>query len=47
MKFSKSTLIKLGSVVGIVILGVLIMFALGSSEKESNKREVEPEVQAR
>ena len=44
MKFSKSTLIKLGSVVGIVILGVLIMFALGSSEKESNKREVEPEV---
>jgi len=43
MKFSKSTLIKLGSVVGIVILGILIMFALGSSEKESNKREVEPE----
>ena len=44
MKFSKSTLLKLGSVVGIVILGILIMFALGSSEKESNKREVEPEV---
>ncbi len=44
MKFSKSTLIKLGSVVGIIILGVMIMFALGSSEKESNKREVEPEV---
>jgi len=44
MKFSKSTLIKLGSVVGIIALGVIIMFALSSSEKESNKREVEPEV---
>jgi multidrug efflux pump subunit AcrA (membrane-fusion protein) len=44
MKLSKSALIKLGSVVGIVILGFLIMFVLGSTEKESNKREVEPEV---
>ncbi|MCW8804303.1 MAG: efflux RND transporter periplasmic adaptor subunit [Ignavibacteriaceae bacterium] len=44
MKLSKPALIKLGSVVGIVILGFLIMFVLGSTEKESNKREVEPEV---
>lgn len=44
MKFKKSTLIKTGSFVGIVILGILIMFVLGSTEKESNKREVEPEV---
>jgi len=44
MKFRKSTLIKTGSVVGIVILGILIMSVLGSTEKESNKREVEPEV---
>jgi multidrug efflux pump subunit AcrA (membrane-fusion protein) len=44
MKFKKSTLIKTGSVVGIVVLGILIMSVLGSTEKESNKREVEPEV---
>ncbi len=44
MKIRKSTLIKTGSFVGIVILGILIMFVLGSTEKESNKREVEPEV---
>jgi len=44
MKFRKSTLIKTGSVVGIVILGILIMSVLGSTEKESNKRNVEPEV---
>jgi RND family efflux transporter MFP subunit len=44
MKFKKSTMIKVGSVVGIVILGFLIMSVLGSTEKESNKREVEPEV---
>jgi len=44
MKLRKSTLIKTGSVVGIVILGILIMSVLGSTEKESNKREVEPEV---
>jgi len=44
MKFRKSTLIKTGSVVGIVILGILIMSVLGSTEKESNKRDVEPEV---
>jgi multidrug efflux pump subunit AcrA (membrane-fusion protein) len=37
-------MIKLGSVIGIVVLGFLIMFVLGSTEKESNKREVEPEV---
>jgi len=44
MKFRKSTLIKTGSVIGIVILGILIMSVLGSTEKESNKREVEQEV---
>jgi multidrug efflux pump subunit AcrA (membrane-fusion protein) len=41
---NKSTWIKISSVVGIVILGFLIMSVLGSTEKESNKREVEPEV---
>jgi multidrug efflux pump subunit AcrA (membrane-fusion protein) len=41
---TKSTWIKIGSVVGIVILGFLIMSVLGSTEKESNKRELEPEV---
>jgi multidrug efflux pump subunit AcrA (membrane-fusion protein) len=44
MKFKKSTLIKAGSVVGIVVLGFLIMSVLGSTEKHSNKRELEPEV---
>jgi len=44
MKFRKSTLIKTGSVIGIIILGILIMSVLGSTEKESNKREVEQEV---
>ncbi|NNG28117.1 MAG: HlyD family efflux transporter periplasmic adaptor subunit [Ignavibacteriaceae bacterium] len=44
MKLRKSTLIKTGSVIGIVILGILIMSVLGSTEKESNKRDVEQEV---
>jgi multidrug efflux pump subunit AcrA (membrane-fusion protein) len=44
MKFKKSTMIKVGSVVGIVVIGFLIMSVLGSTEKSSNKREVEPEV---
>ena len=44
MKLNKSTMIKLGSVIGILVLGFLIMIALGSTEKESNKREVEPEI---
>jgi len=44
MQFNKNTIIKIGSVLGIIILGFLLMFALGSAEKESNKREVEPEV---
>lgn len=44
MKFKKNTMIKAGSVVGIVIIGFLIMSVLGSTEKSSNKREVEPEV---
>jgi len=37
-------MIKIGAVIGILIVGVLIMIALGSTEKESNKREVEPEI---
>ncbi len=37
-------MIKAGSVVGIVVLGFLIMSVLGSTEKHSNKRELEPEV---
>jgi multidrug efflux pump subunit AcrA (membrane-fusion protein) len=44
MKFSKGTLIKIGSVAGIIILGFLIMVGLGSTDKESNKVELEPEV---
>ncbi len=44
MKFNKNTMIKVGSVVGIVVIGFLIMSVLGSTEKSSNKREVEPEV---
>ena len=44
MKLKKSTMIKAGSVVGIVVLGFLIMSVLGSTEKSSNKRELEPEI---
>lgn len=44
MKIKKSTLIKFSSVIGILFLGLLIMSVLGSTEKESNKREVEPEI---
>lgn len=44
MKFNKKTWLKIGSVAGIVILGFLLMFVLGSTEKHSNKRVVEPEV---
>ena len=44
MKFKKSTIIKAGSVVGIVVIGFLIMSVLGSTEKHSNRRELEPEV---
>ena len=44
MKLNKNTILKLGSVAGILVLGLLIMVALGSTKKESNKRNVEPEV---
>lgn len=44
MGLSKSSLIKIGSAVGIIVLGFIIMFVLGSTEKISNKHEVEPEV---
>jgi multidrug efflux pump subunit AcrA (membrane-fusion protein) len=44
MRLTKNIIIKISSVVGIVILGFIFMFVLGSAEKESNKREVEPEV---
>ncbi len=44
MGLNKKTLIRLGSVAGILILGFFIMFVLASTEKHSNKRDVEPEV---
>jgi len=44
MGLNKKNLIKLSSVVGILILGFFIMFVLASTEKHSNKRDVEPEV---
>jgi len=44
MGLNKKNLIRLGSVVGILILGFFIMFVLASTEKHSNKRDVEPEV---
>lgn len=40
----KSTWIKILSTLGIVIIGILVMTALGSTEKHSNKHEVPPEV---
>jgi membrane fusion protein, multidrug efflux system len=40
----KSKLLKVGAVIGIVILGFAGMAALSSTEKESNKRETKPEV---
>ncbi|MCG6960693.1 hypothetical protein LJE82_12460, partial [bacterium BMS3Abin03] len=43
-KVEKSTWVKILSTVGIIITGFLVMSALGSTEKESNKREVPPEV---
>jgi len=43
-KVQKSTWIKILSAAGIIIIGFLVMSALGSTEKESNKREVPPEV---
>jgi membrane fusion protein (multidrug efflux system) len=44
MGLNKKNLIRLGSVVGILILGFFIMFVLASTEKHSNKRDVETEV---
>ena len=44
MGLSKSSLIKIGSAAGIIVLGFFVMFILGSTEKTSNKHEVEPEV---
>ncbi len=44
MGLSKSSLIKIGSAAGIIVLGFFVMFILGSTEKISNKHEVEPEV---
>ena len=44
MGISKSSLIKIGSAAGIIVLGFFVMFILGSTEKTSNKHEVEPEV---
>lgn len=44
MKINKNVLITIGSVAGIIILGIVIMSALGSTSKHSNKREVAEEV---
>lgn len=44
MKIRKSTMIKLISVIGIVVIGVLIMAVLASTEKHSNKVDVPEEV---
>lgn len=41
---NKSTWIKIASTLGIVIIGFLIMSSLGSTEKQSNKHEIPPEV---
>ncbi len=40
----KGIIIKIASVLGIVVIGLLGMVGLGSTEKKSNKREIEPEV---
>jgi len=43
-KVQKTTWIKIVSTLGIVIVGFLVMSALGSTEKQSNKRDVPPEL---
>lgn len=43
-KEKKRTFLRVGSVVGIVAIGFLAMTFLGSADKKSNKRDVEPEV---
>lgn len=43
MKLKKSTIIKISSVIGIIIVGFVIMTSLGSTEKQSNTREIPPE----
>jgi len=40
----KSAWIKIVSTLGIIIVGFLVMSALGSTEKQSNKRDVPPEI---
>ena len=40
----KTTWIKIISTIGVIIVGFLVMSALGSTEKQSNKHEVTPEV---
>ena len=41
---SKSTWIKIASTAGVILIGFLIMFSLGSTEKHSKHRDVPPEV---
>lgn len=43
-KVQKNMWIKIVSTLGIIIVGFLVMSALGSTEKQSNKRDVPPEV---
>lgn len=41
---SKSSWIKIASTAGVILIGFLLMFSLGSTEKHSKHREVPPEV---
>lgn len=41
---SKSSWIKIASTAGVILIGFLIMFSLGSTEKHSKHRDVPPEV---
>lgn len=44
MKINKQSVLKAGSVVGIVLIGFAAMFTLGSTDKHSNKRSLPEEV---
>ena len=40
----RENLKKILSIFGVLAVGIILMIALGSTEKESNKRELKPEV---
>ena len=44
MAFIKQRLLKVLSVVAIIVVGFIGMNLLGSTEKDTNKRVIEPEV---